>query len=488
MNPLLANCHDCNLIIFSYSALKAKHSTFYGYHRETDKEAKKYITDGLVFDQNYAASNWPFQAQVSLLTGQLPRTHQVYNNDFHNKLHYKKYGVEEDVIAPDEMTLNELAKKNGYETFLIGGEPHKSFFSPKVGFTRGVDQYHDHCLHLHEDKKYIHKFIEKMKDKKFMGIFHSVRTHFPHFLLPKEAQTEFVNYVYKGYFPTTDADYLKEIRSSWGDLNSFLKTNPKMAEASENAQRSFTRDAYWYLHQSRTVDGKKGIEHFINIYDQAIGYTDFFIGEIFRSLEQNNLLDKTIVIITSDVGDNVFEVYKFPDGKIYEPTFSYAMITPVSARTPMIIYHPELKKKKTGLLRYSGISNTTDILPTISSLLGWKERKSNIDGIDLITETNTRKYSESYTFRPHRGMELALHNESGSYLINLRRKFYFDDVKKRLYIDRDLKKLKIANFKMLSHASKSKEDIVTKNERNEVTKQIRWPEKNQSNEIKEEKK
>jgi arylsulfatase A-like enzyme len=481
MNKLLTECPDCNIIIFSYSAFKASRSLFYGHGRETDKEARKYITDGIVFDSHYTVSNWPFQAQVSMMTGQLPKTHKVYNNDFHNKLHYSKFGVQEDVIDANEATLPEMAKKHGYHTFFVGGEPHKSFFSPKVGFTRGVDSYHPDCLHYHQDNKVIQKFIREAKDKKFFGIFHSVRTHFPHFLLPGDYKTDLVDYNYKGYFPSTEEDYVKEAASRWKDLNKFIETNPSLI-SSENLQRSFTRDAFWYLSLSRFIDGQKGMEHFLNIYDQSIRYTDYFVGQIFKELEEQKLLEKTIVIITSDTGDNGFEQYTFKNGSIYEQTFSYAMITPASARIPLIIYHPQLIKNKTGIIRQQQITNNTDLLPTISSLLGWQDKKVKIDGQDLLAEKPlTRKFSPSYTFRPHRGMELSYHNPDGTYLVNLRRKFYFNEKKKKIAIDAELKKLKDKNYLLLSKAASSEEKIVKENELNEMTKKIQWPQVNQSN-------
>ncbi len=471
LNHYIAECSDCNLIIFSYSALATPRLSMYGHEKETDPETKNFVKDGIIFDNHYAVSNWPYHSQISLYTGRLPINHGVMNNGFHNRIFYPGLGLKEDKISDSHETLAELARRNGYQTFFLGGSPHNKFYSPESGVTRGIDRYIDHCLHNHSEVTEVKNLMKEQKGKKFFGIINSVRTHFPHFLTPKTFQTEFTKYRYRGFFPSNEEELQQEMKGGWKDLMSFLQSNPSISQHDFVRSRRFANDDFWFLNTARIIDGRKGILHYLNIYDQAIRYTDFFIGEIFRALEESGQREKTIVLITSDIGANSFEEYKGGP----EPSFGYGTISPESTRIPLIISHPQLRAKGTGLIRYSGITNTTDLYPTIASMLGWKNRTKEIDGADLLTaSTGDRLYTSSFTYRPHRGMTVAYHNEQGSYVISKQSKAYFDRATKSFLVPESFKDYK--RFKNL-HSLKKFEASARK-----LVNDPRYPNLNESKE------
>lgn len=67
------------------------------------------------------------------------------------------------------------------------------------------------------------------------------------------------------------------------------------------------------------------------LYYGMVTYADDQVGEIVRELERNNLLENTIVIFTSDHGDNLGSHHLFNKNVLFEE----------SIRIPMIYYYPE---------------------------------------------------------------------------------------------------------------------------------------------------
>lgn len=107
------------------------------------------------------------------------------------------------------------------------------------------------------------------------------------------------------------------------------------------------------------------------------------IEKIFKQLEKSNLLDNTIVIVTSDHGD-YFSCCKgdyhkrfYPNRKGYIERegikHTELHFEPV-INVPFILYHPKIKNKE-----FNEFISFVDIMPTVMDFLG-KEVKTSIDG------------------------------------------------------------------------------------------------------------
>jgi len=136
--------------------------------------------------------------------------------------------------------------------------------------------------------------------------------------------------------------------------------------------------------------------HF-GLYDGEIAYIDQLMGEFRDFMEEKNLLDKTLIIFTSDHGESLGE---------HKETAHGFFIYDSDIRVPLIIRFPEEK--------FSGqkISNqvrSIDIMPTVLHLLG-DEIPESVQGkslLSLIVEDEAQDersaYSETYWPRYHYG-------------------------------------------------------------------------------------
>ncbi|MBN1764363.1 MAG: sulfatase-like hydrolase/transferase [Sedimentisphaerales bacterium] len=93
-----------------------------------------------------------------------------------------------------------------------------------------------------------------------------------------------------------------------------------------------------------------------NPYVGEIAFTDYCIGQVVKTLKDSGLYDSTMVIITSDHGEMLYEHE--------EPTHSY-YIYQSAIKVPLIFKMPGMRKAK----RIQSPAGLTDIVPTVCALL-----------------------------------------------------------------------------------------------------------------------
>lgn len=374
--PIMPQCSDCNVVVISLSSFSAGHSNLYGYPRPTDTLTKKWLQNGVVFDNHFAVSAWPIQSSMSLMTGLQPKHHKVYQSKFHST------DRTENVLSPEIKTLPEQFRENGFSTLFFGGAPHEAILSLTAGFERGFDYIYPKGLHTHSDLPVLFRELDKVSSRKFFAFVSSVRLHFPYFITPDFPGKAPADPNYHGHFPRTEEDYEKQ----------YADYRKKILESKDPNAEFKARPSY-FLTSLLSVENPIDREFFLNTYDQALQYTDIFVDQIFQYLNDKDLLSKTIVVITSDAGQNLMDIYRNPDHSLRtHPLFSYEYLDGVS-RIPLLVYHPERQRDQKGLLHVETLSNSTDIFNLLSSLVEMKTKVPN-DGIDLLhADKNARQIS-----------------------------------------------------------------------------------------------
>src|SRR6185503_1897437 len=73
-----------------------------------------------------------------------------------------------------------------------------------------------------------------------------------------------------------------------------------------SAQR---RDKTWYtdVNQGRVRPSAEEVAHLQRLYDGNLAYADREVGRLRRALEDAGLLDRTVVIVTADHGEQLYE-------------------------------------------------------------------------------------------------------------------------------------------------------------------------------------
>jgi uncharacterized sulfatase len=102
---------------------------------------------------------------------------------------------------------------------------------------------------------------------------------------------------------------------------------------------------------------EKSLKRLMPAYYGMVKCIDDNVGRILSALRDNGILDRTIVVFTSDHGDLCGEHKKLNKGNPYEG----------SAKIPFVMYYP--KKIKGGSV-INQVLTCVDFLPTVLSLMG----------------------------------------------------------------------------------------------------------------------
>jgi arylsulfatase A-like enzyme len=116
------------------------------------------------------------------------------------------------------------------------------------------------------------------------------------------------------------------------------------------------------------------LKHLVELYDAEIFHADFILGKIIGLLRTNSLWDDTVLIVTSDHGENFGK-----NGHILHHFTLYEDTTQV----PLIIRYP---RKIAPGSRDEGLVQLPDLFPTLLGLAGISAKSYKPQGIDLLSD------------------------------------------------------------------------------------------------------
>jgi arylsulfatase A-like enzyme/Flp pilus assembly protein TadD len=114
-------------------------------------------------------------------------------------------------------------------------------------------------------------------------------------------------------------------------------------------------------------------------YEGEVAYVDSALGKFFDYLDQSNLMDETLIILTADHGESL--------GQHGERTHGYFAYN-ATLWVPLIIYYPAVKP---GRIDQSVCH--TDIFPSVCDILGM-EKPSPLHGLSLLPPMKGKKLPE----------------------------------------------------------------------------------------------
>jgi arylsulfatase A-like enzyme len=114
------------------------------------------------------------------------------------------------------------------------------------------------------------------------------------------------------------------------------------------------------VNQGRRPLGAAERDHLVRLYDGNLAFADDVLGRVRTELEKSGLLEKTVVIVTADHGEGLFE-HKWigHNVQLYEE----------SIHVPLIVRFPAGKGPPPGT-RVKGLADLLDLAPTIADLFG----------------------------------------------------------------------------------------------------------------------
>lgn len=317
-----------NVIVIMADALRADHLGCYGYHRPTTPYIDAFAREAVLFEKMISNAPWTKPSIACLFTSLYPHENGILNwmADLDSK----------------NLTLAEAFKNRKYTTAGFHANP---IVTARHNFQQGFDIYEE--FDLEECDKVAEAFLEwlpRHKDEAFFAYLHFMDNHLP-------------------YNPPEETLSILEPEGSSSPV-------PGMANA-------FTLRMLTYMGLS---DEDK--QHLINLYDAELIDFDRKFQKILLAVEELGLADNTIIVLTADHGEELWDHGGFEHGhSVYNELL----------HVPLIIKGPHYPAK-----RVTSFAQTIDLFPTLMTLSGG-EGPQDVRGKDLtglLLEAEREKPSE----------------------------------------------------------------------------------------------
>ena len=338
-----------NLVIFGIDSLRADHMSCYGYHRLTTPYIDKVAREGILFENAYSPYIPTTPGYTTMLSGMDVMSHQVVS--------LRPKGP----LDPSIRLLPEILREKGYVSACVG-------FNGK--FYRGFDRYENYKAWFNWEE-YLEDggrkaenlnekalpLLESMADKPFFLFLRHMDPHSPYLPPPP-----FMRIFYEGNEKDPSKHSLEPV---------------------------FAFKPFAEFFKSWMPPGVTDADYIVALYDASLAYMDACIQHILTRLEELDLMEKTLIIVTSDHGESLMEHECYFDHHgLYEPTLH----VPLIYRCPDVL--PEGKRVKGFVLQQ-------DLTPTVLEILGYGDiaERLKMDGksvIPLIKGERPTNYSEFY--------------------------------------------------------------------------------------------
>ena len=314
-----------NLLLVVIDTLRADHMSLYGYPRNTTPNLDRLAADSLVFTNAISQSSWTMPATASLLTGLYPPEHGVTDGQS---------------LSPAFDTLAERLQAQGFTTFGLSA-------NPIVGKNEGFDQGFERFLNLPRLRaghlnEIFRGFLEEHRDLQWFAYLHYMDPHDP-YDAPAPARGTFTE-----------------------------------------EPRSPSAQKVWFKEKVNAINFGRGeadlsdrdIADLHDAYDEEILYWDLEFGRLVDHMREIGLLDKTLIIVTSDHGEEFYDHGRLKHGmQLYDE----------SVRVPLLFSAPGLLNPG---LRERPVE-TRGVADAALSLLARQASAGPVD--DLFGEPSSRR-------------------------------------------------------------------------------------------------
>lgn len=366
-----------NIILISLDTLGASHVGVYGYDKPTTPHIDQFAAEGTLFENYFTASRITLPSHMTMFTSVYPSVHRVIDSFA-------------SVLDDKFLTLAEILAKDGYQTgaFVDGDR------ALNIGAAHGFDQgfaFYEHYpqrFFKHEKlylTKRLYNFVENFlhrhgipdmhSDKIFGGALSWIdgrKTNAPFFLFLH-------TYDIHGDFGTklpyvAPPEYSNMIKSNYhGDFNGcgasgtcatsyLVEINKKIRRGAQPAQ---------FLSEGEA-------SYIATLYDRGVRYTDDEVGKFLAQLRNLNVLDNTIVMLTSDHGEEFFQHQQLKHVQYYDEVL----------KVPLIIRYPAKLRPGT---RVPELSRSIDLAPTLLDLAGLPHRFEQFQGVSLVAKSDSQR-------------------------------------------------------------------------------------------------
>lgn len=262
-----------SLVLVVIDTLRRDHLSLHGYEHSTSPALDALARESAVFERCLATSPWTLPSTISLLSGLYPTRHGVQTVVGDNRL------------GDDVVLLSERLSQRGYRTAAFSANP---YVSPYYGLSRGFDQfryYDSPAARFYQELPALldeaRRWLDEDASEPFFLYLHAMNVHGP-YKAPDE---------YRARFLEAPSEPFPFKAPPWDEI---MRGGCRECEAQVTPER---------LRDLRAR------------YDGAIGYTDALLGAFFAELGERGLLERSVLVVTADHGEELFDHRGLGHGK-----------------------------------------------------------------------------------------------------------------------------------------------------------------------------
>ena len=307
------------VILISIDTLRADHVGAYGYARPTSPAIDALAARGVLFQNVSTPSPWTYPAHASLFTGLYPGRHGLKNLDR--------------FLPASLPTLASVLGRAGWVTAAV---VNSEILGPRFGLDRGfrdflyVEQVATQRAPTTRVVDQALDWAKRYRDRKLFLFLHTNDVHSDYASLPKWEQ-QFVR--------------------------------PYSGPADGTTEQLFA------VRQGKATLNAADARHLVDLYNAGIRQTDAEIGRLLDGLRAGGLLEGSLILLTSDHGEEFLE-----HGGVLHGRTQFEEVV----RVPLIVAGPGVAKGSRVAVPVSLI----DVMPTLLATLGVKGPEA-LDGEDL---------------------------------------------------------------------------------------------------------
>jgi arylsulfatase A-like enzyme len=321
------------VIIISIDALRADHLGCYGYSRKTSPFIDEFAKESVIFENAVTPRPKTTPSLVSMLSGQYPYRHGVRNLN---------HPLKTTIGLPVSLKKSGLNTAAFVSNWVLRPEScglEKSFDVYNAKFTQQeTNRKNVFQRTAAETNTEIFEWLGKNHKQPFFLWVHYIDPHGP----------------YNAPKPHDDV---------------FHHKNPTLRSAELVPE-------YQRLATIPVVDGLTDIQNYIDQYDNEINYNDQQVGQLIKRLRSLDLVENSLVIITSDHGESLGQHdYYFEHGReLYDDC----------SKIPLIVRFPSSSHIEGGK-RVDALVSLMDIYPTVLDVLNINNKPDqDIDGKSML--------------------------------------------------------------------------------------------------------
>ena len=335
-----------SIILTMVDTLRADYLGTYGFSGPISPHLDALASESIVFERCVSQAPWTKPAIASLFTGLEPTVHQVltHKGDFGDADARSRGGAETDVLPPGAVTLAEALGDAGYETAAFVANP---WIRTAFGFAQGFDHFDERHTGNDTPADVVLAAARAWLDARdgerpFFLYLHLMDVHGPYDAPPEDVAAV------RG-----SADLETDVTLEMSSLP------PGLLRSMQALGLSWVREpAVRQLQEWRTR------------YAAGVRAFDRRFHPFVEHLRRTGALDRAVLVVTSDHGEELYEHGDWVHGK----NLHYHQLN-----IPLLVRMPEGAH---GGRRVDAMTALVDVLPTLVHLAG-AEPPSGIHGVNL---------------------------------------------------------------------------------------------------------